>query len=803
MKRMEVSEKPKIEGLYPLTLHQQGLLFHHLSGAEDIGLLIVQCKLNGKLDFELLQSAWQMNVQQHEVLRSSVHWKKIDTPVLLVRPEVIMNWNKVDWSSISTNEQENKLVEFKNDLKKKGLQLDKNPLTNITLVELGSNSYYLLWQCHHLLLDGWSSNIILKDFMKFYDMLSNDKEVLFESIPSYKSYLNWRKNSSGQEAENFWKETLNGFDKPLLFQSLGAHLQKRLEVKNMVLTVAESEAIKALAKKNHITINSMFQGAWALLLSQYFDKEDVVFGTTVSGRSSGFPKIDLMSGMFTNVIPVRAILTKNLLALDCFKKIQLQQQLARNHDRFTVEELLENKENFKGATLFDSLFVFENFPQHDITGSDLKMTDFISGISTTYPLTLIIRIDDDIKIDLIYDGNAIEEDIPTWLIENFRVCIEELLTKEDINVINLRKELNTAVQLNKPSKSEDNSISKKEEYIAPSTETESLLVKLWEEVFAIDDISINDNFFSLGGKSLIAVKMFARLSEKHSVKLPPTTLLEHPTIAEIGKLIDGGDNASDAMEFMVPLRKKGSKAPLFCVHAGGGHVFFYNNLPKYLNAERPVYAVQPSGIDGANKLHNSIAEMTADYLLEIKKVQPKGPYHILVYCFGTAVGIEMTRQLNEANEKAHIIVMDTMALQEKVTADRLVMRTKNFVKRFADKPLDSLDTMVTDRVKRYLKPIWTNLFGNIHDKNLEALKQNLVSIYTQYEWHKFKGQIDLVLTQKASESLNDEIIESWQNLTEEVSIINVAGNHRTLFEEPDVRFVGEKLEESMVSYEKL
>lgn len=798
---MEVVQKPKIEALYPLTIHQQGLLFHHLSDAEDVGALMVQCELNGKLDFERLKLAWQKTANRHEILRSSVHWKKIETPVILVRPEIEIQVILNDWSSFAASEQEEKLNLFKSDSKKTKITLDKNPLSKIVIVKLGVDSYYLLWYCHHLLLDGWSSNIILNDFMKYYDMLLSGEEVRLETVPSYKSYLSWIKQSSDTEATNFWNKTLEGFNSPTLFHQLGQFGSKKLGLRNSTFSEQTSESLIALAKNNHITMNTLFQGIWSVLLSQYFDAEDVVFGTTVSGRSSGFPKIELMTGMLTNVIPVRANLLSQQDVFESFKNIQSQQQIARNHERFSIEELLENDENLNRGTLFDSLFVFENFPSSDHVGSSLKMSGFTSGVSSTYPLTLIISTKNNITIDLLFDENIISKNVSNWFIEQFGVLVEKLLTDVNLKNIDLRGALGSSVKSTGTTYIKGSLQTSKIEFVAPSTDMEVVLSKIWEQVLGVQNIGINDNFFAIGGKSLNAVKIFSKLSKEHEFKLPPTTLLEYPTIAEIAKLAAIENDDSDELKFLVPLRKKGSKAPLFCVHAGGGHVFFYNDLAKHLSQDRPVYALQPSGIDGANKMHHSISEMTTDYLQEIKRIQPKGPYHILTYCFGTAVGIEIIRQLEKTNEMGHIIIMDTMALQEKSTANRLVMRTDNFVKRFSHNPLKSLFVMASDRITRYVKPFWVQLFGSDDDKNLEALKHNLIVIYKKYEWREFEGQIDLLITKKASESLNAEIIKSWRNLTDEVAITRIDGNHRTLFEEPDVHSVGKSVEESMVSYE--
>jgi hypothetical protein len=164
-------KKPKIEAIYPLTAMQQGLLFHHLMEGEDQGFLTVQCEIEGALDIELFKQAWSAVTLRHEVMRTSVHWKKVERPVLLVRPEKEIQWSFLSWTE-RTPEQQVILLELrKNERKEMGVSFEESPLSKISLIQKAADSYYFLWECHHLLLDGWSSTIILKDAFTLYAIL--------------------------------------------------------------------------------------------------------------------------------------------------------------------------------------------------------------------------------------------------------------------------------------------------------------------------------------------------------------------------------------------------------------------------------------------------------------------------------------------------------------------------------------------------------------------------------------------------------------------------------------------------------
>ena len=182
--------KPKIEAIYPLSSIQQGYLFHHLMKKDDPGFLISQCVIEGSLDIEIIKQAWKFVTLRHEVMRTSVHWKKIKRPVLLVRPEKEIQWSFHDWSHTPPDQQGAQLETYKKERKKEGVVFDENPLSKISLIQKAANSYYFLWECHHLLLDGLSAIIIIKDAVTYYDNILSGSVPQLQAIPNNKTYNN-------------------------------------------------------------------------------------------------------------------------------------------------------------------------------------------------------------------------------------------------------------------------------------------------------------------------------------------------------------------------------------------------------------------------------------------------------------------------------------------------------------------------------------------------------------------------------------------------------------------------------------
>jgi len=332
----------------------------------------------------------------------------------------------------------------------------------------------------------------------------------------------------------------------------------------------------------------------------------------------------------------------------------------------------------------------------------------------------------------------------------------------------------------------------------PNTEIEIQLVEIWEEVLNFNPISITDNFFEIGGDSILSIQIISK-ARKMGMMLAPNQLFDHQTIADLAKHLSAKENQEDNSDFLVTLRKQGTKTPLFCVHSGGGHVFFYNLLTEYMKPNRPIYALQPSGLFGEDTMHGSIEGMTADYIKAMRAVQPEGPYNVLVYCFSATVGNEMAIQLEKVGQKINIIVIDTMASPWTLnTPVRIKARIGAFFIRFFKNPFRSIRLFFVDRFWR-ISPLWVELFGDDGEKDLEKLKINLRKVCLAYDWKDHTSNISLILTEKPNELLQKVTIDSWKELTiGVVKTILTKGNHRTLSEEPDVQYVSEKIDECMV-----
>ncbi|MCC0176195.1 amino acid adenylation domain-containing protein [Waterburya agarophytonicola K14] len=192
-------------------------------------------------------------------------------------------------------------------------------------------------------------------------------------------------------------------------------------------------------------------------------------------------------------------------------------------------------------------------------------------------------------------------------------------------------------------------------YVAPRNKLETELAKIWQQVLGIKQISIKDSFFNLGGHSLLAMSLFAQIEEKLDIKIPESTIFKASTIEELAGCIEA-ENYNHNYS-LIPIQAKGSKDPLFCIHGGVGEIFLYREIAKYIEPDRPIYALEPLGFNDRTAPLTDIKEMAARYIEEIRKVQPEGSYLFCGYCIGGVIAWEMARQLKDRNERIDLLAM--------------------------------------------------------------------------------------------------------------------------------------------------
>ena len=200
------------------------------------------------------------------------------------------------------------------------------------------------------------------------------------------------------------------------------------------------------------------------------------------------------------------------------------------------------------------------------------------------------------------------------------------------------------------------------EFVAPRNETEHKLVQLWEEVLGISPISVTANFFEVGGRSVLAARLFTKILRVFGKELPLSTLFRSPTLEQLAQELHT-ERADGAYPTLVAIRETGLNRPFFCIHGGAGSTLFLRQLADELGPAHPLYGIEPEGLDGRPFQRPTVEEMAAHYLAEIRKVQPHGPYYFGGYCFGGLVAFQMACMLHAQGENPALVALFSAALR--------------------------------------------------------------------------------------------------------------------------------------------
>ncbi|MFD7646086.1 amino acid adenylation domain-containing protein [Streptomyces albidoflavus] len=404
-----------IEDLCPLSPVQEGILFHTVQ-SKDARLYTTRLSWRaGELDADAFAQAWQEAAAREPVLRTRVVWRLVDRPLQVVEERARFDVVRLDWSVRPAAERERALDELLASGRE--FDLEQGPLVRVTLIDEGADGWRVLMEAHHLVIDGWSSAILVDDVLALYRAIRDDAPLRRPARRPFRDYLAWLADRDGTPDQEFWSRYLAGFTRPTPLppgrgtgtgqgsgsgggdSSGGGH-----ELYEVALPEGLGERLDAFVRSARLTRNTVFQAAWALVLGCHARSDDVVFGATVSGRS-GLAGIEQMVGMFINTLPLRVRISAAAAPGDWLRGIQeARGRMPSEHAPLTA--VARRAEVSRRLPLFSTVVVFENYPVADEvraalhgggTGA-LRVAD-----SNNYPLTLIVEDGPRPAVRLMFD----------------------------------------------------------------------------------------------------------------------------------------------------------------------------------------------------------------------------------------------------------------------------------------------------------------------------------------------------------------------------------------------------------------
>ncbi|MEO7330760.1 MAG: amino acid adenylation domain-containing protein, partial [Minicystis sp.] len=437
--------RTNIEDIYPLSPMQQGMLFHTLYASEG-GVYIVQISgvLQGKLDVAAFERAWQAVVDRHPILRTAFVWEKQKEPLQVVREKVKVPIEHQDFEGLPADEQAEKVRRFIEADRRRGFTLTKAPLIRVALLRLGEDLHRFLWSSHHLVLDGWSKMFLLKEVFALYSAYAQGEEAVLPKGRPFGDYIAWMMKQDLHKAEAFWRKQLDGFtgSKPLALDKAPGSGEGEGPREEKRLSFSESTAatLQAFARQHKLTLSTLVQASWALLLSRYSGDDDVSYGATVSGRSAPVPGIEQMVGLFINTIPMRVQVDRNQPIKDWLVALQDRQSEAREYEYSPLVKVQEWAGIARGIPLFESQLAFENYPVDDSfknEGRGLTMVDGKTTAQTNYPLTVVAALKTagrGLTVDIYFDPRRFEADTVDRMLGHLRTVLEGIVADPERKV---------------------------------------------------------------------------------------------------------------------------------------------------------------------------------------------------------------------------------------------------------------------------------------------------------------------------------------------------------------------------------
>jgi thioesterase domain-containing protein/acyl carrier protein len=350
------------------------------------------------------------------------------------------------------------------------------------------------------------------------------------------------------------------------------------------------------------------------------------------------------------------------------------------------------------------------------------------------------------------------------------------------------------------------------DFTASANQIEHKITAIWKKVLGIEHISIDDDFFELGGSSLTALRLFSDIENVFGKKISLAMLLKAPTIKELANIVKEVDTSS-GWNSLVTFKDSGSNPPMFLIHGAEGNILLYRELAHHLGSNQPVYGLQSQGLDGSEIKYTQIEDIASYYISEIKKIQPEGPYHLGGYCMGGVVAYEIAQQLSSQDQQINLLAMfETYNPQKDISLSspfkrlyyslqNLFFHIQNFLKlttrdkfkfflKKAAVELGRIKVFFAINILRFIKPFSSK---DRKKQPTSSIKKFNDQAYYNYKPQPYAGRLTLFKPQRFFSGANDPNF-GWNDLARDgMDVFELPVNPRGMLFEPFVQILAQKL----------
>ncbi|WP_212004502.1 non-ribosomal peptide synthase/polyketide synthase [Chitinophaga sp. HK235] len=431
-----ISRLQAISEVYTLTPLQEGMLFHGLYD-KDSAAYIEQfsCDLPD-VDVQALQRSWNQLLNRHTILRTGFSYEDLPVPAQYVYKTLTMPFETVDYRDLPEDRLEAAIDTYIRQDRERGFNYEEAPLMRITLIQTGERNYHMLWSFHHLLLDGWSVSLVLGELLQQYEY--EVKGGVEKSAPEdkYSEYIRYIGDRNKWKEQEYWSRYMEGLETATLLPFIKTTSNRNKGVgqyqeQQLLLGESTTLQITETAKRYGITVNTLMQGVWALLLHKYTGLQNIVYGVSVSGRPASLQGVEHRAGLYINTLPLHTRFEKNIAISSWLQQIQKNQVQSREYEYTSLNRI----QALTGITgdLFDSLLVFDNYPVSEAlkAGEDkwsLKAEHVRLQEQTNFPLDILIALSKEkTSITFNYNTELLEEQYMRQLAGHFESVLLQFL----------------------------------------------------------------------------------------------------------------------------------------------------------------------------------------------------------------------------------------------------------------------------------------------------------------------------------------------------------------------------------------
>lgn len=682
-------------------------------------------------------------------------------------------------------------------------QLNQGPLWRVTLLQLSDTESVLLRTIHHIIFDGVSHSIFVRELGTLYSAFANGAASPLLELPVQYADFAWTQRQwlqgEGLALQlDYWQQHFQGQVEALALptdvpRTATPSYQGACEVQS--LSPALAEALKALSAKYGISLFITLFTGFNILLHQYTGQEDLVICSPVSGRHRAETRG--LIGYFNNVVALRNNLSGNPSFSELLARVAQGFMEASNYQDVPLQ-LVAELPNLVRTPLTRAMFALQNTatPALELEGLqvssafvDREIANFDLSLSVhevANQLTVVLQY----KTDLFYSGTI------AHMLEQYLQLLGRLTWHPEQRLSDLPV-LRTATP--------DPAYHPKLEglpdtpYVAPRNAIEQKLVRVWENTLKITPISVTDNFFELGGHSLLAVQMATTLEQTLERSCPVSNLFRYPTIAQFAEQLQ--NEAIEALHpSLIPIQIVESSLPLFCVHVLGPNLQFFRPMARHLE-QHTLYGLTSALSNGAAVPHpQDIKNLATYYIQVIKTAQPQGPYHVLGVSFGGFIAYEMAQQLVAQGDTVKLLgLLDSYCpvKSRSYWVQRLQRHLHNLHKQGIGYLYERLQQL-GKRFSHLFMPLSQSLQANhpaieLDVANLQARSlikpEDYEKVNRDYRFVPYPGEITLFRAEDDPDCKLD-----WQTLAGgNLVIYDVPGDHLGILSEPHVQVLAQKI----------